>query len=223
MEILSPAEAPPGHAKGAGVRPSLPACLLFCAAGAALNVFFSYAVKSIFQLPLYIDTLFTITAALYCGPFWGIVTGVASSLLLHSIFFYGLPPYLYTLCSAATALATILFMRRFPEELGFSPGRAPARTVMDRVIVLLFLAFTLCVVMSVMGGTIAAGMKFFASPDAVIEEGPELPFKLALLRRDLPLPVVEILSRIPLNIIDRLVSVFGVYGLAALLSRISRR
>jgi hypothetical protein len=46
---------------------------------------------------------------------------------------------------------------------------------------------------------------------------------LTLLRRELPLLAVEILSRIPLNIIDRLVSVFGAYGLAALLSRISRR
>jgi hypothetical protein len=77
--------------------------------------------------------------------------------------------------------------------------------------------------MSIMGGNIAAGMKFFASPDAVIEEGPELPFKLTLLRRDLPLLAVEILSRIPLTIIDRLVSAFGAYGLAALLSRLSRR
>jgi hypothetical protein len=92
--------------------------------GAALNVFFSHAFKSIFHLPLYMDTLFTIAAALYCGPFWGIVTGVASSLLLHSIFFYGWPVYLYTLCSAATALAAILFMRRFPENWVF-PQAAP--------------------------------------------------------------------------------------------------
>jgi hypothetical protein len=30
---------------------------------------------------------------------------------------------------------------------------------------------------------------------------------------------VEILSRIPLNVIDRLVSVFGAYGIAALLNQ----
>ncbi|MDR2633224.1 MAG: hypothetical protein LBC51_06330 [Treponema sp.] len=220
METLSAADVPSGTGKDADLQPSLGACLLFCAAGAALNVFFSHAFKSILHLPLYMDTLFTIAATLYCGPFWGLGTGVVSNLLLHSIFFYGWPVYLYTLCNAATALTTILFMRRFPEELSFSPRRTPVRTGMDRVIVLLFLSFSLCVVMSLLGGTITAGMKFFASPDAVIEEGPELPFKLTLLRRDLPLLLVEILSRIPLNIIDRLVSVFGAYGLAALLSRI---
>jgi hypothetical protein len=169
------------------------------------------------------DTAFTVSVTLYCGLFWGLVTGVATNLLKHSIFFFGWSAYLYTLCNAATALITALFARRFPGELGFPSSRAPVRTVMDRVIVLLFLSFTLCAAMSVMGGAITAGRKFFASPGSITEVGPELPFKLTLLRRNLPLLAVEILSRVPLNIIDRIVSVFGAYGLAALLSRISLR
>jgi hypothetical protein len=41
--------------------------------------------------------------------------------------------------------------------------------------------------------------------------------KSALFRRTLPPAIVEILARIPLNIIDRLLSVFGGCGVAALL------
>jgi hypothetical protein len=221
METLAPAGSRARPEKNTGPGVALPVCLFFCVAGAALNILFTRVFMTVFHLPLYMDTLFTIAAALYCGPFWGLVTGMATNLFMHSIFFHGWPVYLYTLCNAATALITTFFTRRFPEELGFFPRRASVRTVLDRMIVLLFLSFTLCAVMSIMGGTITAGMKFFAAPGSIIDEGPELPFKLTLIRRQLPLPAVEILSRIPLNIIDRLVSVFGAYGLAALLS--SRR
>jgi hypothetical protein len=38
-----------------------------------------------------------------------------------------------------------------------------------------------------------------------------------LLLNHVPLPIAEIVSRIPVNIPDRLLSVYGGYGLAALL------
>ncbi|MDR1420741.1 MAG: hypothetical protein LBI86_10235, partial [Treponema sp.] len=49
---------------------------------------------------------------------------------------------------------------------------------------------------------------------------PELYFKLGLLRNGLPLLASEILARIPVNIVDRPVSVFGAYGIAFLLRRL---
>jgi hypothetical protein len=211
---------PPGPRPEKGVwKPPAPAALLICLGGAAANVFFSEAFKSILRLPLYMDTLFTITATLVCGPYWGVFTGAATNLLLHSIFFYGWPVYLYTLCNMATALITAFFMRVFPHELRFSPGRAPIRTVMDRVIVFLLLSFSLCAAMSVMGGLVGVAVRYLSSSVLVIEEGPELLFRLALIRKKLPLPLVEILSRFPLNTIDRLVSVFAACGLAALISK----
>jgi hypothetical protein len=70
--------------------------------------------------------------------------------------------------------------------------------------------------MSVQGGLTAALIEFLGTSGSSGTEGPELLFKLTLLRRNLPLVGVEILSRIPLNVIDRLVSAFGAYGIAAL-------
>jgi hypothetical protein len=90
---------------------------------------------------------------------------------------------------------------------------------MDRVIVFLLLAFSLCAAMSVMGGLVAVAVRHLSSSAFVVEEGPELLFRLALIRKNLPLPLVEILSRFPLNTIDRLVSVFAGCGLAALISK----
>jgi len=192
---------------------------LLCAAGAALNILFARLFQFDEVLPLYMDTLFTVAVTLSRGLFWGALTGALSNLIYHSLFFQGWPVYLYTLCNIAVALITALFVRLFPGELalGVPPrhGAAP-RTVMDRVMVLLMLSFSMCIGMSVMGGLIAAlsGIIVPASPNG---DGPELFFKLALRRRALNLVLVEVLSRIPVNVIDRLISVFGGCGIALLL------
>jgi hypothetical protein len=216
--------------------------LFLCIAGAALNIIFSRFNGSVTHLPLFIDTIFTIALTFSRGPFWGILTGVLTHLAFNSIFPSGWLMYLYTLCSIATVLITVLFIRLFPGELGFLSRRdavtlktimrtsgprvqgnwlhiaAKGGLYMDRVMVLMMLSFSLCIAMSVQGGLTAAVIEFLASSGSSGTEGPELLFKLTLLRRNLPLVGVEILSRIPLNVIDRLVSVFGAYGIAALLN-----
>jgi hypothetical protein len=216
--------------------------LFLCIAGAALNIGFSQLNGSVLFLPLFIDTIFTIALTFSRGLFWGILTGVLTHLASNTIFPSGWPMYLYTLCSIVTALITALFIRFFPNELGIH-RRSSLKTIMrtsgprvqgiwlhiaakgslymDRVIVLLILSFTLCIVMSVQGGLTATLIDFletYWSSGSSGTEGPELLFKLTLLRRHLPLVGVEILSRIPLNVIDRLVSVFGAYGVATLLN-----
>jgi hypothetical protein len=202
------------------LRSSRLVSLLLCIAGAALNIGFSHLNSSVLFLPLFIDTIFTIALTFSRGLFWGILTGLLTHLASNIIFPSGWLMYLYTLCSIVSALITALFIRLFPDELGFH-RRSTLKTVMDRVIALMMLSFTLCIVMSVQGGLTAALIEFlgtFYASSSSGTEGPELLFKLTLLRRHLPLVGVEILSRIPLNVIDRLVSVFGAYGIAALLT-----
>jgi hypothetical protein len=199
--------------------------LILCIAGAALNISLSRLNGSVLHLPLFIDTIFTIALTFSRGLHWGILTGVLTHLASNSIFSFGWPMYLYTLCSIVTALITALFIRLFPNELSLPVRRAaalPRRVIMDRVIVLLMLSFTLCIVMSVQGGLTAALIESLASGGGSQgTEGPELLFKLTLFRRNLPLVGVEILSRIPLNIIDRLISAFCGYGAALLLEKVS--
>jgi hypothetical protein len=82
----------------------------------------------------------------------------------------------------------------------------------------------MCIVISILGGLITVLIKTFPPPfGSQFSPGPERLFTLALLRKNLPLAAIEILSRIPLNIIDRLLSVFGGYGVAALLWRLFPR
>ncbi|MDR1932005.1 MAG: hypothetical protein LBQ57_04180 [Spirochaetales bacterium] len=87
---------------------------------------------------------------------------------------------------------------------------------MGRAIVLVLLSFALCLVISVLEGLCAViidGYNPSLLPDTA---SPELNFRPALIRRNLSAIIVEIGSRIPVTLLDRLFSSFAGYGLAAL-------
>jgi hypothetical protein len=178
------------------------------------------------------DTLFTVAMTFYSGPLCGVLTGLLTNPIVNMMHFYGWADLLYALCNAAAALVTLLFIRLFPAELRFGAEKAiktgelettpfnnRLRPLMNTLVVLLLLSFVMCIVISIWGGLTAVVINPFGGSS---NPGPEL-FKLALLRKNLPAAVTEILSRIPLNVIDRLLSVFGGYGAAALLWRLFPR
>jgi len=78
---------------------------------------------------------------------------------------------------------------------------------------LLVLAVLDCVVISVTGGIIDYALTVFSMPRTF---SPEDNLKLGLLRNNVPLLATAILSRIPINIVDRFIVVFGGYGVSLL-------
>ncbi|GHV95013.1 hypothetical protein AGMMS50293_13330 [Spirochaetia bacterium] len=195
--------------------------LFLCVTGALLNITIAYAALNI-PIPVYLDTVLTMTMTFYGGLFWGVLTGTLTNLISHTVWFYSWGDYLFTLCNIAVALITALFIRIFPGELIFGK-RLPVqesrryKTMLDRTVALTLLSFALCLVISIMGGIIAASIKIFNVYGG--GTGPELFFSPFLHRKNLSVFIVEILSRIPVNIIDRLISSFGGYGLALLLAK----
>jgi hypothetical protein len=200
-----------------------------CLGGAVLNVFTGNFFRDALGVPLFMDTLFTVAMTFYGGLLCGALTGLLTNPIVNMFNFYGWADLIYAFCNAAAALVTFLFIRLFPAELRFGTGKAVKtgefetaplngrlRPLMNTLVVVLLLSFVMCIVISILGGLTAVLIKPFGGSSAT---GPGL-FKLALLRRNLPPAVIEILSRIPLNIVDRLLSVFGGYGAAALLRRI---
>jgi hypothetical protein len=168
----------------------------------------------------------------YGGPLCGVLTGLLTNPITIIFFFHGWPEILYSLCNAAVALVTLLFIRLFPVELRFGADKAVKtgefetapfnnrlRPLMNTLVVLLLLSFVMCIVISIWGGLTAVLLNPFGGSS---NPGPEL-FKLALLRKNLPSAVIEILSRIPINVIDRLLSVFGGYGVSTLFWRLFPR
>jgi hypothetical protein len=199
--------------------------LFLCLLGAFLNIIIGSAFSRWMGLPLYLDTILTVTVTLLCGVFWGVITGAFTNLIAATITFGagGWEGYLFVLCNIATALVTWLFVHFFPRELNLgkiTPEDTPFKSrtlskVMDRMIVLALLSFGLCIAMSVLGGLIAAAIRSFR-PAADSQAISPITSTLmpTMFGHNLPVILEEILSRIPVNIIDRLISVFAGYGIA---------
>jgi hypothetical protein len=154
-----------------------------------------------------------------------------TNLIAHTFFFWGWEGYLFALCNIATAVVTWLFMRFFSRELGWpyqvrGPDTSrPAisslqksrrfEAAADRAIVLILLSFGLCIAMSVLGGLISAFIQIGVNPASI-----EVPLiSAAMSDQKLPLILTEIMSRFPINIIDRLITAFAGYGFAVLIKQ----
>jgi len=209
---------------------------ILCVTGAFLNVGIHLLTTGENLLPLYLDTIFTISVTLLIGPVWGCLTGVLTNIIGHTNNFWGWEGYLFALCNIATALVTWMFMRLFPKELsivrmqaenvksrqleGTQTGYVKSRQldkVMNLIFVLTLLSFALCLVISILGGLISVFIEILrntaASEPVVNPASPPVMFY-----NKIPLVLREILSRIPINIIDRLISAFAGYGVAKLVS-----
>ena len=210
-----------------------PWAVIFCVAGAILNIVINQLLK-LSGIPLYLDTILTIAVTFNCGLFWGILCGALTNIVGHSIWFWGWEGYLFTLCSIASAVLTWLFIRFFSHELAIAAEtREPdipyglkssrLKMIMDSVIVLVLLSFAMCLVMSILGGTLTT-MILGINSTLTGERGLSVILLSAqLFKGGLPVLLEEIFGRIPINIIDRFISVFCGYGIALLTSVFFRK
>ena len=196
--------------------------LFLCVAGTVLSLTINHIVIET-GVPLYMDTIFTVTVTFLAGPFWGSLTGALHNIVFQTIRFWGWEGYLFAICNITTAWITWFFIRRFPAELSLHVAGNRLNKIMDRSIVLIIMAMVLCFIMSILGGLISSIIIFMhthkeGAADIYASSGILSP---SLLKRGVPLVLAEILSRIPVNIIDRLIAAFGGYGIALALRRFS--
>ena len=202
--------------------------VFLCLAGAMLNIALNRLCARM-GFPLYMDTVLTISVTFTSGLFWGALCGALTNLVAHSIMFWGWEGYLFALCNVATAIITWLFIRLFPNELRLGAKTyktAPhivskssrLNMVIERMIVLILLSFALCLVMSILGGLITAFI-LALNPSHTGERGLSVLLSATMFGSSLPVILVEIVSRIPINIIDRLITAFLGYGIAFIFKR----
>jgi hypothetical protein len=197
--------------------------LVLCAAGAVMNVvlalFWAYNMQS--RMPLFLDTIWTIVLTFCGGPVYGIITGLLTNTF-ESIYSNDWNEYAFVLCNIFAAIVTAVFMRLFPDEFDFvlfiKERRYKSKNLINTIIVLFVLSLALCITMSVSGGLIAAAIKTL---DASANEnnGPNVFFMLPLIHSGLSMPSVEIFSRIPVNLVDRFVSVFLAFAISLLIKK----
>ena len=204
--------------------------LLFGLAAAILNNGVMW-LTSHFSLGLYLDTIFTVAVTFLAGLLPGIICAIITTFVYSFIYYlvWGMPYYwmwyFYIICSIAAVLLVMFFARFFREEykrvqIGVYSESSGKQQLFAVIIMLAILSAAMCALISVLGGLIST---FINIASNVVPEDvpPETWLRMGFLRQGFSLTVSEILSRIPVNMADRPISVFCGYGIAFLVKKFS--
>jgi hypothetical protein len=203
--------------------------LLLCIIAALFNFSLNHVVSAVAQFPLFLDTVFIVAVCFSVGfvpaLFMTFVLGPIIShiipLLVPSII--AIPFWwknLFTLCTLSEIILVTLFSKKMkPKEDAFLKKTSLAlfTPIAARLLILVVLD---CIIISIIGGILDAiltplsAQRIFASEDT---------FKLVLLRSNMNYLPAAILSRIPINIVDRFIVVFGGFGLSILWKKVMRK
>ncbi|MCL2443201.1 MAG: hypothetical protein FWD13_07020 [Treponema sp.] len=176
-----------------------------CVLAVLLNILLTNFVMNFLKFPLFLDTVFTAAITFSFGLIPGIIVAVFS-WLLPCIYYKSIN--FFVLCSIAEVL---LICALKPAVLNI-----PAFTSKEKIIAIytgiaakLMLLYILCAVsISILGGLINFLPHLFRETD-VYYYGVADTFKPGLIASNLPILAVNILSRIPINLVDRFIVIFG--------------
>ena len=162
---------------------------------------FNISMNFLPSVPLFMDSLFTVAVTLLTGLIPGLITGLVSNFAFTLV----TPPVeyvpgaeIYALCNMSTALVVFLFTRK-KTSLGF----------FDLFLLSVFVAFANSVLGGIISGVLFRGIDKFPS-DYIVA---------GMLIQDIPITAAAVFARIPLNLIDKTIAVFGGYGLYLVANR----
>jgi len=192
---------------------------VLCILSAIGNVLGSYLrIKT--GIPLYIDTIFNAAICFSAGLLPGVITGMLLFPVMNywvNMFFRG--PSLgffgniWEICILVEIILVWFFYKKMKEREAVFFEDSALHTFIGVAAQLLVLAVLDCIVISVTGGIIDYVLSSLSMPRTF---SPEDNFKLGLLRNNVPLLATAILARIPINMVDRFIVIFGGYGISLL-------
>lgn len=173
-----------------------------------INFGFNHLAIFILHVPLFLDTVGTVTLTFFCGWIPGLVCAFATTLLDSIIGGYFLQlPTLYVICSFFAVFISYKFKRNI-----FNTNM-----IIVRICYLFILAMIMCVVISILGGIIDSICITYSNYKSTYPVASDF-FKLNFIKLGLSQLGTNIVSRFPINIVDRLFTCFISYGLSLLFS-----
>jgi hypothetical protein len=208
-----------GNVQSAEKKPAFWKIAAICFISGLLNMLLSHFLIGVCGLPLYLDTLFTAAVYFSVGLFPALITAVLLPVFtaFECIWILNLQietawgSYPFVLCVIFEVLL-IFFFRKKLKPLDAAFRKNPSLYAFINLAPLLMLIAVLdCIIVSVTGGIIDYILTLLSAPKAFY---PEDSFKIGLLRNNVSLLASAILSRIPINIVDRFFVIFGGYGVS---------
>jgi hypothetical protein len=199
--------------------------------GIAASIANNACISTNFISGLYLDTIFTVAAAFAGGLVPGLISAVLTTVIYGMVYFtengthYFGANYFYIFCSITMVLLVRLFAYFFRTEcesvrvIGGHDKPYNGKILQGPLLIMLtILSLVMSFVISVMGGLISAGI---TSVTGVVDKSGW--FRLGFIMQGFSLTASEILARIPVNIADNTIAVFGGYGIAFLVKKIVSR
>ena len=180
--------------------------LLIIILAAAANSGINFLCVNIIKVPLFLDTVFTAAITFSLGLIPGLSVAVSAMLLLN-IYYNSINPYI--LCSIAEVLLIWALKPADPEITKFATKEKIIASYTGVAAKLMLLYIVCAISISVLGGVINYVSDMIRGPS--LYYSPEDVFKLGFIMSDLPALAVNILSRIPVNLVDRFIVIFGGY------------
>ena len=189
---------------------------ILCILTVVMNITFTFLVNYL-RLPLFLDTVFTAALTFTFGLVPGLLAAILTWLSM-CIYYDGFN--LFVFCSIAEVILIWLLK---PEKKG-KPEFIPKEKIMiyytgiAAKLMLLYIASALTI--SVLGGIIDYISLFFVEEYLLFSSVVDI-FRLGLIIHNLPVIAVNILARIPINIVDRFIVIFGGYFISLGLLKIN--
>jgi len=172
---------------------------------ALLNILLSSFVMNFLRFPLFLDTVFTAAVSFAFGIIPGIFTAILTWFL--PCFFYSGFTF-YFLCSIAEVLLICALKPPAPDTSYYVSNERKAASL-TALVSKLFLLYILCAVtISVIGGAVDYITHLFVERNYYSVD--DL-FKQGLFVSNMPVLAVNIISRLPINIVDRFIVIFAGY------------
>jgi len=181
---------------------------------ALMNILLNNFVMNFLKFPLFLDTVFTAAISFAFGIIPGIFTAILTWLLPCA--YYGGINF-YFLCSAAEVLI-ICALKPSVLETPFYTSKEKIAASYTALVSKLFLLYILCAVtISVVGGVVDYIMHLFVERNYYSVD--DL-FKQGFFMSNMPVLAVNILSRLPINIVDRFIVILAGFLISRGLLRI---
>jgi len=193
---------------------------LLCTIAAILNYIIAFIPMHLLAIPLFLDTIFTAVITFMFGFIPGLVTIIIYLLISYirhhdiNIFFICIIAEITLINRLKPAIDQPLRLFSFKKETDF----AILISILAR---LMLLYITVFLTVSVLGGLIdfiyydllKNNWPYYTAPDI---------FKITLSETGLSKLAINILSRLPINIIDRFFVIFGGYFISRSLVKLTR-
>ncbi len=177
--------------------------IFFSVIAQIINLLGIFLISDTLHIPLFMDTIGTVFIVFYAGLIPGLIVGLSYNMfrVFFIMLFYGNSFYpwesLYSLCGAAIVFFTWFFFWKIR-----SFYLSKTITILYLILISLVTAFA----SSVIGGSIEVLRRFFFDDQAYLN--PVNNFVVSFLGQHFGLWISCIFSRIPISLLDRLISTF---------------